>query len=178
MIAEELVMTEQVMQLLVVFSGGVATGIVLMLIFNKLRSGSAAPANLKKEMNDYQTQVEAHFEETSEKFKDLANQYQDIYKHLSVGATTLCRPENVAPLLTAGKSPLNDNALPASVDSKTGSGKESAKGGVTKVDAKASDINIPSKDAASAVKAAAKAQPASANKSSAAKATSASAKSK
>ena len=73
-----------------------------------MRSGSASPVTIKQEMEDYQDKVEAHFDETSEKFKQMATQYQDLYKHLSVGATTLCRPENIAPGLVADKDPLSN----------------------------------------------------------------------
>jgi len=137
-------MTEQVMQLLAVFLGGVVLGIITMLIANKVRSGTASPAKLKQEMTDYQSQVETHFEETSKKFKDLAVQYQDLYKHLSVGATSLCRPEHVAPLLTAEKSPLNESALPSKKEMNTD---VDASNKVTKVDAKPEDIQIPNKAA-------------------------------
>lgn len=83
-----------------IFILGLLTGVGAMLLANKLGSGSASPSKIKKEMEDYQEQVEAHFEETSKKFKAMANQYQDLYQHMSVGATTLCRPENIAPGLT------------------------------------------------------------------------------
>ncbi|MEM7359464.1 MAG: DUF1043 family protein [Pseudomonadota bacterium] len=89
-----------------IFVAGVLAGVGAMLLVNKLGSGSASPTKIKKEMEDYQEQVEAHFEETSKKFKAMANQYQDLYQHMSVGATTLCRPENIAPGLTDQSSPV------------------------------------------------------------------------
>jgi len=90
------------------FLGGLVLGVILTLLINKIRSGSASPTTIKREMEDYQDKVEAHFDETSEKFKQMANQYQDLYKHLSVGATTLCRPENISPGLIADKDPLSN----------------------------------------------------------------------
>jgi len=79
-----------------VFLAGLAVGVLAVLLFNKTRAGTVSPMRLKQEMEDYQGQVEAHFEQTSEKFKQMANQYQDLYQHLSVGATTLCRPDKIA----------------------------------------------------------------------------------
>ena len=45
----------------------------------------------------------------------MATQYQDLYQHLSVGATTLCRPENVAPGLDNKSSGLNVGSIEAKV---------------------------------------------------------------
>jgi uncharacterized membrane-anchored protein YhcB (DUF1043 family) len=70
------------------------------MISNKLSSGSVSASKIKKEKDDYQAEVEAHFEQTSKKFKQMTAQYQDLYQHMSVGATTLCRPENITPGLT------------------------------------------------------------------------------
>lgn len=87
------------LDLLQVFSGfaaGLIVGVAAVLLFNKLRSGSASPSGVKQEFDDYKSQVESHFEETSKKFQDMTEQYQDLYKHLSTGATTLCRPDSVA----------------------------------------------------------------------------------
>lgn len=97
----------EILPALMIFIVGLITGVGAMLVVNKLRSGSVSPGRVKKEMRVYQEQVEAHFEQTSKKFKNMAAQYQDLYQHLSVGATTLCRPENVAPGLTDQRSPLD-----------------------------------------------------------------------
>ncbi len=78
---------------------GLILGVVLMLLLNKLKSGSASPAAVKAEFDEYKNDVEAHFETTSKKFKQMTEQYQDLYDHLSVGATSLCRPESVAAAL-------------------------------------------------------------------------------
>ncbi len=89
-------MESELLQLIVVFIIGLVCGALIMLLWNKLSSGSASPAGLKQEYEDYQEKVESHFEETSKKFQDMTEQYQDLYKHLSIGATTLCRPDSVA----------------------------------------------------------------------------------
>lgn len=90
---------------------GLILGIIGMLVFNKVRGGSVSPGALKKEMEDYQGQVETHFEQTSEKFQQMATQYQDLYQHLAVGATSLCRPENISPGLIDQSDPLAKNKL-------------------------------------------------------------------
>ncbi len=92
-------MESELLQLIVIFVVGLVCGALIMLLWNKLSSGSASPAGLKQEYQDYQDKVEAHFEETSKKFQDMTEQYQDLYKHLSVGATSLCRPDSVAAAL-------------------------------------------------------------------------------
>ena len=92
-------MEPELLQLIVVFVVGLVSGALIMLLWNKLSSGSASPGGLKQEYQDYQEKVETHFEETSKKFQDMTAQYQDLYKHLSVGATSLCRPDSVAAVL-------------------------------------------------------------------------------
>lgn len=94
---------------LIIFVVGLFCGVIATLVTNKIRSGSASPTAVKREMEEYQDKVEAHFDETSQKFKQMATQYQDLYKHLSVGATSLCRPENIAPGLVADVDPLSSN---------------------------------------------------------------------
>jgi len=103
-------MEQELLQIVAAFMGGVVVGVVVMLIFNKLSSGSASPNSLKQEFDNYQNEVESHFEETSKKFKDMTDQYQDLYKHLSVGATSLCRPESVAAALADQSSPMEQPA--------------------------------------------------------------------
>ena len=96
----------QVIPAFLFFFGGTVAGISVTLLFNKIRTGSASAGKIKQEMEDYQGEVEAHFEETSKKFKDMAAQYQDLYQHLSVGATTLCRSGNVIAGLSDQSDPL------------------------------------------------------------------------
>jgi len=98
-------MEPHLLQAFVTFIAGFVVGIIVMLIANKLRSGSMAPSNIKQEYQDYQEKVEEHFEETSKKFKEMTEQYQDLYKHLSVGATSLCRPDSVAAVLADKSEP-------------------------------------------------------------------------
>ena len=98
-------MESELLQLIVIFVVGLVCGALIMLLWNKLSSGSASPSGLKQEYQDYQDKVEAHFEETSKKFQDMTEQYQDLYKHLSVGATSLCRPDSVAAALADESQP-------------------------------------------------------------------------
>ncbi|MFT7525335.1 MAG: hypothetical protein ACI9LY_000470 [Arenicella sp.] len=96
----------QVIPALLLFFAGSVAGISVTLLFNKMRTGSASAGKIKQEMEDYQGEVEAHFEETSKKLKDMTAQYQDLYQHLSVGATTLCRSGNVIAGLSNQRDPL------------------------------------------------------------------------
>jgi len=108
-------MEQELLHALLIFFAGLVLGMVLMLLVNKLRSGSVSPGKVKQEFDDYQAQVESHFEETSQKFKDMTQQYQDLYKHLSVGATSLCRPDSVAATGLANQS---DAVAPAKLEQK------------------------------------------------------------
>jgi uncharacterized membrane-anchored protein YhcB (DUF1043 family) len=133
---------------LAIFLVGIGVGVIATLIFNKVRTGSASAAQLKREMDDYQAQVEEHFEETSVKFKNMAEQYQEMYKHMAVGATTLCRSDSAianlgglrdplanAPLIEPSKKP-SDNKARRAGDGKTAktNQQESIKDGREKAD--------------------------------------------
>jgi len=89
-------MEPYLLQIFGAFSIGIVVGVFITLLINKIRSGSVSPTKVKQEYQDYQEKVEAHFEETSKKFKNMTEQYQDLYQHLSVGATSLCRADSVA----------------------------------------------------------------------------------
>lgn len=86
-----------------IFSLGLGVGILLGLIasmaYNKLKTGSTSANQIKQQQAKYQADVEAHFEETSRRFKAMTEQYQEFYQHLSKGATDLCRPEFQSKLL-------------------------------------------------------------------------------
>ena len=97
---------QELVMFIIVFTGGLIVGVILTLLINKIRSGSASPTAIKREMEDYQGKVEEHFDESSKKFKQITDQYADLYKHLSVGATTLCRPEKISPGLMSDQNPL------------------------------------------------------------------------
>jgi len=122
-------MEQELLQFIGVFAGGAVFGIIFMLIMNKLGSGSASPSAVKQEFDSYQNDVERHFEETSKKFKDMTAQYQDLYKHLSVGATSLCRPDSVAATLADQRSPIGEPAKieKASKEQGTNSAQKNAK---------------------------------------------------
>ncbi|WP_170131962.1 ZapG family protein [Arenicella xantha] len=121
-------MESELLQFIAVFVFGVVFGVLVMLLVNKIRSGSASPKNVQQEYDEYQAEVERHFEETSKKFKDMTEQYQDLYQHLSIGATSLCRPDSAAAALADQRSPMDktiklDDASgvkPANVDSVVG----------------------------------------------------------
>jgi len=104
---------QELLQPVIYFIIGLIVGVAATLIFNKARTGTASAHKLKKEMEDYQDKVEQHFEKTSQKFKNMTEQYQDLYQHLSVGATTLCRPDNIAPGLSDNSATVAELEAPA-----------------------------------------------------------------
>ncbi len=93
-----------ILQFIGIFIFGFVAGLASILLFNKLRSGSVSANGVKQEYDEYKNQVEAHFEETSKKFQEMTEQYQDLYQHLAVGATSLCRPDSVAASLADSAS--------------------------------------------------------------------------
>ena len=99
-------MEPYLLHLFLSFIAGLIVVIIVMLLVNKLKTGKLSPASVKQEFDEYQERVEEHFEQTSKKFKDMTEQYQDLYQHLSVGATSLCRPDSVAASLADGSEPL------------------------------------------------------------------------
>ena len=71
----------QLIPALLIFFCGTIAGISLTLLFNKMRTGSASASKIKQEMEDYQGQVEAHFEETSKKvsLEDLEDAFKEMW---------------------------------------------------------------------------------------------------
>ncbi len=121
-----------------IFFAGLLVGVMGILIFNKFRTGNISPNAIKKEKDEYQDKVEAHFDETAKKFKDMTTQYQELYQHLSVGATNLCRPEKITAGLIDQANPLkavspieavssNEAVSPNKVKSKNSKSETSAK---------------------------------------------------
>lgn len=98
-------MEPYLLQTSLAFVAGIIVGIIILLLISKVRTGSMTSSGVKEEYQEYQEQVEQHFEETSKKFKDMTEQYQDLYKHLSVGATSLCRPDSVAAVMADKSEP-------------------------------------------------------------------------
>lgn len=96
--------------LITVFFLGIIMGILLMLLIIKIKGGSVVSGAAKREFDAYQDKVESHFDEASKKFQAMAEQYKDLYQHLSVGATTLCRPEHSISGLSDNVDPLRESA--------------------------------------------------------------------
>ena len=148
------------LDLLQIFGGfafGLIVGVIAMLVLNKVKSGSASPAGVKQEFEDYKNEVEAHFEATSKKFQNMTEQYQDLYQHLSVGATSLCRPDSVAAALVDGSDP---SSKPAQIEadvanSADGTGVDDAASG----DAATDSSKVETTDTDSSVESAAESDP-------------------
>lgn len=134
-------MEQELLQFILVFFAGLVCGVLLLLLWNKLSSGSASPSSVKQDYEDYQNKVEEHFEATSKKFQDMTEQYQDLYKHLSVGATSLCRPDSVA----AGLA--DESKASLKLEDKTEAAQESTENeGASAADAEPSANEEPSAD--------------------------------
>jgi len=75
---------------------GFVIGVVVFYFFS-MGSGSAQDAKALKELEqehtDYQQQVDKHFVETAELFKDLTDRYRAVYTHMAKSADGLCSEE-------------------------------------------------------------------------------------
>lgn len=107
--------------------GGI--GAWLMWLMHRSQSGGKSIADLRQEQADYQRDVEQHFERTAELFKDMSENYRNLYQHLASGAQKLCQGEPVIqPLEFAKGEALTDQSgaapteTPAPARPETGSG--------------------------------------------------------
>ncbi len=92
--------------ILLAFSVGLALGAVTLGLLRR-RSGGAAREReeqlgieldeAREELEAQRAEVAKHFEETSDLFRDLTEQYTRLYAHLSEGAREFC-PEEVTAL--------------------------------------------------------------------------------
>lgn len=49
----------------------------------------------KKELENYKSEVNSHFEKTAELVNNLTHSYQDVHQHLASGAQGLCQPGTI-----------------------------------------------------------------------------------
>lgn len=76
----------------------------------KLNTAEAELTEAQQQLSGYQSQVSDHFQKTADLFTDLTQHYQDVYKHLALGAQTLCQDGAVQDQLRLLKSNLNTNS--------------------------------------------------------------------
>lgn len=124
-----------------IFLAGVAVGIIAMALYNKVRGGAANPATTKEAFDQYKADVAEHFTETGKKFQSMANQYQELYEHLAVGAHTLLDNETADKLL----APPKKSELAGGERAQQGSGSNASQQGKQPVKPKASDQSNTSK---------------------------------
>jgi len=77
---------------------GLVVGLVigaglLFLILRVTASKSSAVKKLEQEHAKYREGVDAHFVKTAGLFKNLTDQYRDVYQHMAQGADQLCSDE-------------------------------------------------------------------------------------
>ena len=92
--------------ILLAFAVGLAVGAVALGLLQR-RSGGAAREReeqlgieldeAREELEAQRAEIAKHFEETSDLFRDLTEQYTRLYAHLSEGAREFC-PEEVTAL--------------------------------------------------------------------------------
>ena len=77
------------------FALGVVVGaLVMYLLRHRLNDTQALRRRLgdiQSELDSYRTQVDEHFERTSDLFQEVTQKYRDLHDHLAQGATGLTR---------------------------------------------------------------------------------------
>ena len=66
---------------------------IAFFILRAIMAKSSAVEKLEEEHSKYREGVDAHFVKTAELFKDLTDQYRDVYQHMAQGADQLCSDE-------------------------------------------------------------------------------------
>ena len=92
--------------ILLTFGAGLALGVVAAGLLQRRSDGAARERaeqlgieldEAREELESQRAEVAKHFEETSDLFRDLTEQYTRLYAHLSQGAREFC-PEEAAAL--------------------------------------------------------------------------------
>ncbi len=78
---------------------GVFVGMLLMRLLDGKKDDAQALAALRDEFDDYRTNVNEHFEQTSELFQGMTEKYRDVYNHLAAGAQQFGNSEASPPRL-------------------------------------------------------------------------------
>ena len=78
---------------------GVFVGMLLMRLLDSKGDDAQALAALRDEFDDYRTNVNEHFEQTSELFQGMTEKYRDVYNHLAAGAQQFGNSEASPPRL-------------------------------------------------------------------------------
>lgn len=74
---------------------GAGLGISLMVMMQRSQNGGKSLSTLRQEKENYQHEVDAHFEKTAHLFKDMTENYRQLYEHMASGAQNLCKAEAV-----------------------------------------------------------------------------------
>ncbi|MBT8131031.1 MAG: DUF1043 family protein [Gammaproteobacteria bacterium] len=68
---------------------GLIVGWLLSLLVQRKNAGGKNVSQLRREMEDYRSEVNEHFSRTAELFKESTEKYRDLYDHLAGGAQQL-----------------------------------------------------------------------------------------
>lgn len=74
--------------------GAVVGALVMYLLrhrFNDTQALRRRLGEIQSELDSYRTQVDEHFERTSDLFQEVTQKYRDLHDHLAQGATGLTR---------------------------------------------------------------------------------------
>ena len=72
--------------------GAVVGALIMYLLRHRLNDTQALRRRLSEiqsELDSYRTQVDEHFERTSDLFQEVTQKYRDLHDHLAQGATGL-----------------------------------------------------------------------------------------
>ena len=69
---------------------GLFLGWLITTLVQRRQNQGQNVTQLRKEMEDYRAEVNQHFAQTADLFKESSEKYRDLYEHLSGGAQKLC----------------------------------------------------------------------------------------
>jgi len=79
---------------LISFAFGLAAGYAIHFFVNSDNTRSeeleAELEQIKEEMEQYRSEVAAHFQRTSELVQEMTSSYRNVYEHLATGSARLC----------------------------------------------------------------------------------------
>ena len=81
------------------FVVGLIIGVAVMALIARRSSGGRSLDKLREEFDEYRDDVNAHFEKSSELFRDMTEKYRDVYNHLAAGAQAFGRDLDAVPRL-------------------------------------------------------------------------------
>ena len=82
---------------------GAVIGGILVLVILRIRTGGKSGAAVRKELDEYRSEVGEHFDKTAEMLATMTEQYRSLFEHLSADARNLTGRDAMAHALEASR---------------------------------------------------------------------------